>query len=63
MKLEFTDITDIELGGITEYPDFPDLFIESAWNLLADRKCTEEELDYIQEEYAQVIYEMAYDIY
>lgn len=65
MKLEFTDITDIELDGIhsADAPDFADAFIASAWNLIADRPCTDLELDYIQNKYSETVHEMAYNQY
>ena len=65
MKLEFTDITDIELDGIhtADAPDFADAFISYAWNLIADRPCTYQELDYIQDTYPETIGELVYNQY
>lgn len=61
MELKFTDITDIDLTGNTDmdYPDFPNLMIDSAWNKVENRPCTDAEMDYIQDNYSQELYELA----
>jgi len=59
MNIKFTDITDIDLNGYTNYPDFPNLCIDSAWHKIENRPCTDAELDYIQDVYSNEVYELA----
>jgi len=50
VKISWEDVVDVEIGGIdmNDYPDFCDGYIESAYNLTADRPCTEEELEQLE---------------
>ncbi|MCB0448457.1 MAG: hypothetical protein KDD03_13300 [Gelidibacter sp.] len=61
--LDIKNVEDIEIEGVdpSDYPDLCDAFIARAFNLEANRECTEEELEYLQETYPEVVNEMAYE--
>ena len=57
MNLDLTKITDIEFDGIDhkDYPDYCNSYISSAYYI--DRPLTETELEYIQENHGDWVYE------
>ena len=61
MNLDLSKIEDIEFDGInhSDYPDFCDAFISSA--TYQNRDMTEEELEVLDEEYRDWVYEKLMD--
>ena len=61
MNLDLSKIEDIEFDGINheDYPDFCDAFISSA--TYQNRDMTEEELEVLDEEYRDWVYEKLMD--
>ena len=61
MNLDLSKIEDIEIDGINhnDYPDFCDAFISSA--TYQNRDMTEEELEILDEEYRDFVYEKLMD--
>ena len=61
MNLDLSKIEDIEFDGINhnDYPDFCDAFISSA--TYQNRDMTEEELEILDEEYRDFVYEKLMD--
>ena len=61
MNLDLSKIEDIEFDGInhSDYPDFCDAFISSATYKKRDMK--EEELEILDEEYRDFVYEKLMD--
>ena len=57
MKLDLNKVSDLQLSGLDDYPDFADLFIESG--TYGDRDLTEEEMDFLQDECSDWVYEQA----
>ena len=59
MKIE--EVYDIEISGVDpgDYPDFCDAFIASAY--YQGRECTEEELEYLQDTYPELVNELAFE--
>ena len=62
-ELKFDEFEDAEIDGVDskDYPDFCDAFISSAYNLVKNRPCTEDELIYITETYPEYVNELAYE--
>ena len=61
MKIEWKDLESIVLDGVeaSDYPDMSNATIVSAILKSENRRCRDEELDYINEEYAEEIGEIA----
>jgi len=61
-KITWEDVVDVEIGGVdrNDYPDFCDGYIESAYNIKADRPCTEEELEELEAD-SDSMYQAKYD--
>jgi len=61
MKIEWKDLESVVLDGVEarDYPDMSNATITSAILKSENRRCTDEELDYINEEYAEEIGELA----
>ena len=60
----FKNIQNVELGGEFDFPDFVDTYIESA-DYYEDgelRELTEEELEWIDDEYSCEVYELITEI-
>jgi len=62
MSISWEDVVDVEISGIdmNDYPDFCDGYIESAYNIKADRLCTEEELEQLEAD-KDSMYQAKYD--
>ena len=60
--ITINDICDIEIDGVDskDYPDFCDAYFSSAYNLAEKRECTEKELDYLSDNYGEVLNQMAF---
>ena len=61
---DFKNIQNVELGGAFDFPDFADTYIESA-DYYEDgelRELTEEELEWIYDEYSCEVYELITEI-
>lgn len=52
--LDWKDLDDIEIHNIDprDYPDFANATVLKAWNNLEGRECTDEELDYINDNFS-----------
>ena len=61
LKISMSEVDMIEIEGVdsSDYPHFCDAFI--AYAEYKGRECTEEELDYLMENYPEVVNEMAYE--
>lgn len=60
-KLDFKKIDNLEFDGIdfSDYPDFVDAYLVSAD--YDGEEMTEEQIDYINDEYRDFVYEKVYD--
>ncbi len=60
-KLDFKKIDNLEFDGIdfSDYPDFVDAYLVSAD--YDGEEMTEEQIDYINDEYRDFVYEQVYD--
>lgn len=60
-KLDFKKIDNLEFDGIdfSDYPDFVDAYLVSAD--YDGEEMTEEQIDYINDEYRDFVYERVYD--
>ena len=58
--INIKDVEDIEIEGVDsgDYPDFCDAFISSAY--YQNRECTEAELEYLMDQYPEVVNELAF---
>lgn len=59
-NFKFENIQNVELGGEFDFPDFTDTYIESAdyYENGEMRELTEEELEWIDDEYSCEVYEL-----
>ena len=57
---KFENIQNVELGGEFDFPDFVDTYIESAdyYENGEIRELTDEELEWIEDEYDSEVYEL-----
>ena len=63
-NFKFENIQNVELGGEFDFPDFVDTYIESAdyYENGKMRELTEEELEWIDDEYSCEVYELITEI-
>ena len=61
MNIDLTKLTELEFDGIdhNDYPDYCDAFLSYAYYI--DRKLTDEEIDYINDNHCEFINENIYD--
>jgi hypothetical protein len=61
---DFKNLENVELGGEFDYPDFADTYIESAdyFENGKSRELTEEELEWICDEFGSEVYELIIEI-
>ena len=63
LNLTLEEVEDLEVEGVdsSDYPDFCDAFFASGRHIKEDRELTELELDWLEEEYPDVLNEMAFE--
>ena len=60
-EFDIRKVDNYEIGGVDtrDYPDFCDAYLEGAD--YDGKPCTEEQLDYIQDNYPEIINELAFE--
>ena len=63
MKIDIKDVENLQVDGVDsrDYPDFCDAYFSSAQWKSNGKELTDDELQYISENYPELLNEMAYE--
>lgn len=63
INININAVVDMEVDGIDikDYPDFVDAYVSYAYSTELKRELTDEELDYLNEQYPEIAQELAYN--
>ena len=63
MKIEFKEVENLQVDGVDpkDYPEFCDAFFNAGWHIKEDRELTDEELEYLTDNYPEYLNELAYE--